>query len=587
LSAACGGDQRTPDTPEPTPFAGVTDTARPEPTAVAEVTKTSRPEPTATGVPPAETPEPEPTPAATATPTSAPPSPTPTPDVPVDVVRFATDDGADMAATLFGEGDIAVLLLHQGYGSADQRTWHPFARQIAEQGFAALTLDFRGRGGSEGRLIDDYRYKDARGAVEYLRSRGYERLICMGAGIWGGEPCLRLGLEGELEGLVLIAAPMSSGPVESAAGQELSQLTIPKLFVYGEKDGEGVPEGMNQLYQAVAEPKDLVTYDSAARGTQLFRSPFGDDFREVLLGFLEGFRSSSGVTYTSVVAGNEAPASATLGDAWVRPADGMLTLYVPGGTFQMGSSEAEIDAQLARCEMISAYCTRRFYREETPQHEVTVDGFWMDQTEVTNAQFAVFLNEHGTHGARGERYVVLDQGYLRIREEEGSYVPMGGAADHPVVMVTWHGADTYCQSVGGRLPTEAEWEYAARGPEGNIYPWGSELPTCELANSGACNGTTAPAAGLPDGASWCGVLGMAGNAWEWTMDRFERYSAAPQENPTGAAEGIMRVLRGGGWHANQWMTRSTFRLHDAAPSGSVGCIGFRCVVPAGAGESSE
>jgi formylglycine-generating enzyme required for sulfatase activity len=154
-------------------------------------------------------------------------------------------------------------------------------------------------------------------------------------------------------------------------------------------------------------------------------------------------------------------------------------------------------------------------------------------------------------------------------------------------MVTWYGGDAYCRWVGGRLPTEAEWEYAARGPEGNIYPWGSEAPTCELANSGACHGATAPAAGLPDGASWCGVLGMAGNAWEWTVDRFGPYSGAPQENPMGAPDGIMRVLRGGGWHANEWMARSAFRLHDTAPGGAVGCIGFRCVVPVAAEEASE
>jgi formylglycine-generating enzyme required for sulfatase activity len=80
---------------------------------------------------------------------------------------------------------------------------------------------------------------------------------------------------------------------------------------------------------------------------------------------------------------------------------------------------------------------------------------------------------------------------------------------------------------------------------------------------------------------------MAGNAWEWTVDRFGRYSAAPQENPSGASDGIIRVLRGGGWHANERMVRSAFRLHDTPPGGAVGCIGFRCVVPVGGGKASE
>ena len=225
-------------------------------------------------------------------------------------------------------------------------------------------------------------------------------------------------------------------------------------------------------------------------------------------------------------------------------------VYVPGGTFQMGSDESDPDAN----------------PDELPQHPVTLDGFWMDQTEVTNAQFVAFLNAHGHLGERGRKMIEMERGYCQIKQEEGVY-QVGGAAHHPVLMVTWFGADTYCQWVGGRLPTEAEWEYAARGPESHLYPWGDDAPNCERARYGDCARSPMPVASLPDGASWCGVLDMAGNVWEWVADWFGRYPSGHQENPSGPASGSFRALRGGGWHSPRWEIRATFRLHDTPPTG--------------------
>lgn len=550
LVSGCGGE---PSTAMPAPATNTPQETAPRPTAVA----TALPEET---VPP-ELPAPTVTPVLTVT-----------PDVPAEEVSFATDDGATIAGTLFGDGDIAVLFLHQGYGTATQTSWHPFARLAAEQGYAALTITFRGRGKSEGVKSDDYLMRDARAAVGFLRERGFERLVCMGAGIWGGEPCLRLALAGELDGVAIIAAPMVTGTSGEITDQALSQLTIPKLFVYGERDSEGVAEGMLRLYELSAEPKTLVHYDSAARGTELLRSPFGDDVRERLLRFLDEVRWRGGPA--------EPPANPAFGDTWVRPKDGMVMVYVPGGTFQMGLSEEERDDLLSDCTVSSQYCTKGFYEDEMPQHPVTVDGFWMDRVEVSNAQYAAFLNEHGNRGERGVKLVELDAGYVRIERFGEGYRARPAAEEYAVVMMSWYGAEAYCRWVGGRLPTEAEWEYAAKGPDGNLYPWGSAEPTCELANSGACNGTSISAADLPGGASWCGVLGLAGNAWDWVQDWFGPYSSQPQSNPTGPEDGGIRVARGGGWHANQWQIRTTFRLHDTGPSSHVGCIGFRCVYPA-------
>jgi formylglycine-generating enzyme required for sulfatase activity len=243
------------------------------------------------------------------------------------------------------------------------------------------------------------------------------------------------------------------------------------------------------------------------------------------------------------------PPNPALGDTWVRPADGMVMVYVPGGTFLMGSDKSDPDAR----------------DDEFPQHSVTVAGFWMDQTEVTNAQYAAFLNAHGNTDEKGRTLLTMGRGYCQIREEDGEY-RVGRATEHPVVMVSWFGAQAYCKWVGGRLPTEAEWEYAARGPEGNLFPWGNAAPDCELARYGDCARSLIPVSSLPAGASWCGALDMAGNVWEWVADWFGRYPAGPQENPIGPPAGSFPVQRGGGWHSPRWEIRSTFRQHDTAAS---------------------
>jgi pimeloyl-ACP methyl ester carboxylesterase len=242
--------------------------------------------PTATSLPPTEVPTPTPssTPVSTTTPTAA-------PDIPSQEVSFLTADGIDLAGTLFGTGEIAVMFLHQGRGSVTQNSWKPFARLAAEQGFTALTFDFRGRGKSGGSVHESSLPIDARAAAGFLRERGYTRLVCIGAGMWGGWPCTLLALEGSLEGFAILSSPMSVGPTGSVGVAELAALTVPKLYVYGDKDHESVPENMAEVYRVSAQPKEQVVYDTSARGTNLFRSPYADDLTQKLLGFLEGIRS--------------------------------------------------------------------------------------------------------------------------------------------------------------------------------------------------------------------------------------------------------------------------------------------------------
>jgi formylglycine-generating enzyme required for sulfatase activity len=254
-----------------------------------------------------------------------------------------------------------------------------------------------------------------------------------------------------------------------------------------------------------------------------------------------------------------------VGRTMTREQDGAVMVDVPGGTFQMGSSEAEIDAAFERCEqdLRNEDCRRELYEEESPQHTVTLDAFWIDKYEVTNAQYRQCV-EDGACDAP----TTCDWGEPTYDDES--------KAGHPVICVDWSKAAAYCEWAGGRLPSEAEWEYAARGPQGNIYPWGDDAPTCELAGSGDCIGGTEPVGSFPDGASWCGALDMAGSVWEWVNDWYGEYPSAAQTNPTGPERGFNRGLRGGAWYDEPFYMRSAHRGANSPVSSYPG-YGLRCV----------
>lgn len=149
-----------------------------------------------------------------------------------------------------------------------------------------------------------------------------------------------------------------------------------------------------------------------------------------------------------------------------------------------------------------------------------------------------------------------------------------------MVGVSWQDAANYCQWAGARLPTEAEWEYAARGPEGNVYPWGNDEPDCDKANywgdSGGCVGSTSAVGSYPAGASWCGALDMAGNVWEWVSDWYDGYPGT--EFRSGSFGTQYKVLRGGGgWDDLPEYVRAAFR-NFIAPDYRNYDVGLRCVV---------
>jgi serine/threonine-protein kinase len=240
-------------------------------------------------------------------------------------------------------------------------------------------------------------------------------------------------------------------------------------------------------------------------------------------------------------------------DTQIRPVDEMVMVYVPAGEFPMGSLQGDDD--------------------ERPVHNVTLDAFWIDRTEVTNAQYALCVDDGWCEASS----------YVDDTDDNGD--------DHPVVGVSWHNANAYCEWVGGRLPTEAEWEYAARGPEGHIYPWGDTLGgrrlnycdvNCVLTadrDTAHDDGyaKTAPVGSYPRGASWCGALDMAGNVWEWVADRYdaEYYDHSPAKNPSGPSSGKDRVIRGGSWEVGGGSVRCANRNRDY-PTETSDVNGFRC-----------
>jgi formylglycine-generating enzyme required for sulfatase activity len=267
-------------------------------------------------------------------------------------------------------------------------------------------------------------------------------------------------------------------------------------------------------------------------------------------------------------------------------------VYVPGGTFEMGSTEAEIDAAVRLCNRYYSGCGRSMFSSEGPVHRVTLREFWMDRTEVTAAQYAAFLNRLGADAPSGFPWFDLSDEFASLEWDGERFVARPGRASHPASQVEWEGAQAYCNSVGGRLPTEAEWEYAARGPQALSYPWGDDLGeapmnfcdrSCGLPQADVSFDDgyvrTSPVGSYPEGASWCGALDMAGNVWEWVADWYQEdyYTGVPQSDPTGPAAGRHRGLRGGSWFDIPSFTRGANRYWDE-PTDSDLVFGFRCVV---------
>ncbi len=227
------------------------------------------------------------------------------------------------------------------------------------------------------------------------------------------------------------------------------------------------------------------------------------------------------------------------GEEIVGP-DGGKMVWVPAGEFMMGSPEGEGDP------------------DEHPQHKVKLTkGFWLGKCTVTNAQYQRFCQETGREFPKDS-----DQGEA-----------------HPVVCVNWNDAMAYCDHYGLELPSEAQWEYAARGPQNRAFPWGNRWNPALCCNEGnkGPGGRTFPVGSFPRGNSWCGACDMAGNVWQWCADFYKEdyYKNSPDTDPEGPAASDRNVLRGGSWDFVALYCRSALRNWDA-PDDRRYNFGFRC-----------
>jgi iron(II)-dependent oxidoreductase len=238
---------------------------------------------------------------------------------------------------------------------------------------------------------------------------------------------------------------------------------------------------------------------------------------------------------------------------------GAEMVRIPAGSFTMGRDDGPAD--------------------ERPAHRLAMAAFEIDRGPVTNAAFARFLDAAGPTNARGEGLFDVDDPDARIHRRGTRWLADAGYEDHPVVEASWPGARDYCAWGGKRLPTEAEWEYAARGAAGHPYPWGAGAPDATRARFAAGWNATAPVDAHPAGASPFGVLAMAGNVWQWVSSAYRPYPYRAddgREDPRDVS--LERVTRGGGHDSRPEELTTTHRGKHVsrAPRAGHHNIGFRC-----------
>ena len=279
------------------------------------------------------------------------------------------------------------------------------------------------------------------------------------------------------------------------------------------------------------------------------------------------------------------PSCANIGQTWTRPADLMTLACIPAGSFTIGLKTCEFNG----CQ------------KEVNGGTVKLEAFWIDSTEVTNAMFTLFVTQTafvtsaertGSSEVNGISTPVSGADW---RHPQGPGSSIAGMDNYPVAQMNYYSASAYCSWAGGHLPTEAQWEMAARGSDGRLFPWGNAMPDDHLLNAADSSlpepfarqdqndgyRYTAPVGSFPAGNSPFGAQDMAGNVWEWTRSLYRDYPYNPgdgREIANAPAAGDLVVIRGGGFFDDYGSVRSTLR-YGAIPDLSHDATGFRCVYP--------
>jgi iron(II)-dependent oxidoreductase len=216
--------------------------------------------------------------------------------------------------------------------------------------------------------------------------------------------------------------------------------------------------------------------------------------------------------------------------------------------------------------------------DERPRHRVELTEFFIDPTKVTNRHFAIFLSAVGAAGPQGEKYFDADDNDARVHRRNGKWSADAGFENNPVVEASWYGAAAFCRWAGKRLPSEAEWEKAARGTDGRRYPWGSQAPDRTRAHFAAGWNDFKPVGSFPAGASPYGALDMAGNGWEWVSSEYKPYPYDARDGREDPDREVVRVTRGGGQdaQAEELTTSHRGRHVSRNPRGGHHNISFRC-----------
>ena len=258
----------------------------------------------------------------------------------------------------------------------------------------------------------------------------------------------------------------------------------------------------------------------------------------------------------------------------LAPGVTLVLLRVPAGEFLMGSTEAEMEEAFAVASQAHAQAERELFTRELPQHRVQLAAYLIGQHLVTVAQFAAFVKASGyrtTAEKEGSGYTFTASEWKDAKGADwqrprGPDSDVKSKADHPVTQVSWHDALAFCtwasQATGRtvRLPSEAEWEKAARGTDGRPYPWGSQAPDGERCNFNMeVTDTTPVGKHSPAGDSPYGCADMAGNVWEWTGSLFQAYPYRPDDDREDISGSRPRVVRGGSWFIFQWRVRCAYR----------------------------